>query len=102
VQEQFEIKTLIVTLGGDGAVVMDGGRLYKHPGYKVRVADTIGSGDSFLAGFLHQTLQAAPVEKALDFAAAIGAFIATQQGGCPNYSTDQITALINNSLISNK
>jgi fructokinase len=95
VQEKFDIETLIVTLGGDGAVVMDNGKLYSHPGYKVTVADTIGSGDSFLAGFLHQTLRGAPVQQVLDFASAIGAFIATQKGGCPDYDVEQVNNLLN-------
>jgi len=93
-QDQFAIKTLIVTMGGEGALVNDKGTLYRHPGYNVAVADTIGSGDSFLAGFLNQLLQGASVEKALAFASGIGAFIATQSGACPAYETAQITELM--------
>ena len=94
-QDQFNLKTLIVTMGGDGALVNDKGTFYHHPGYQVTVADTIGSGDSFLAGFLHQLLKGASVEKALAFASGIGAFIATQSGACPPYELTQITDLMN-------
>jgi fructokinase len=59
------------------------------------VADTIGSGDSFLAGFLYQLINGSPAERALEFASAIGAFIATRSGACPAYETSQITELIN-------
>lgn len=93
-QDEFDIKTLIVTMGGEGALVNYHGTVYRHPGYKVTVADTIGSGDSFLAGFLHQLLQGASVEAALTFASGVGAFIATQSGACPTYETSQITSLI--------
>jgi fructokinase len=94
-QNEFKIETLIVTMGGDGALVNHKGSVYKHAGFKVEVADTIGSGDAFLAGFLHQLLNHSPVNDALTFASGIGAFIATQQGACPNYQVSQITNLIN-------
>lgn len=94
-QERFDIETLIVTLGGDGAMVNDKGTFHRHPGFKVSVADTIGSGDSFLAGFINQLLNGSSVENALAFASGIGAFIATQPGACPQYEISQITALIN-------
>ncbi|RYZ62072.1 MAG: carbohydrate kinase [Chitinophagaceae bacterium] len=94
IQDHFQIDTVIVTMGGDGALVNDKGKLYRHGGFKVTVADTIGSGDSFLAGFLSQLLRGASTEKALDFASGIGAFMATQQGACPDYQLSQITDLI--------
>jgi len=95
VQEHFALGKIIVTLGGDGAMVLDAGKFYRHKGYKVSVADTIGSGDSFLAGFLAQLLQGNTIENALDFASGIGAFIATQSGACPQYEISQITELMN-------
>lgn len=94
IQDRFHIDTVIVTMGGDGALVNDKGSVYRHEGFKVTVADTIGSGDSFLAGFLSQLLSGASTEKALDFASGIGAFMATQHGACPDYQLSQITDLI--------
>lgn len=93
-QDQFDIKTLIVTMGGDGALVNANGTIYRHPGFKITVADTIGSGDSFLAGFLSQLLKGAPVEAALAFASAVGAFIATQSGACPDYDPSEVGKLM--------
>lgn len=93
-QDMFKIETVIITLGGDGAMVNDKGTEYKHNGFKVTVADTIGSGDSFLAGYLYQLLSGASVEQALTFASGIGAFIATQRGACPKYELTQIIELI--------
>ncbi|MDB5250753.1 MAG: carbohydrate kinase [Segetibacter sp.] len=94
VQDRFNIETLIVTLGADGAIVNDHGKIYRHTGYKVNVSDTIGSGDSFLAGFINHLLKGSPVEDALTFGSGIGAFIATQKGACPQYEISQITELI--------
>lgn len=95
-QDEFKIDMLIVTMGGDGAMVLQDGQFHRHAGFKVEVADTIGSGDSFLAGFLHQLRNGSSVEDALAFASAIGAFIATRPGACPEYELSQITDLILN------
>lgn len=94
IQDRFSIDTVIVTMGGDGALVNDKGIIHHRNGFKVTVADTIGSGDAFLAGFLNQLLNGANVKEALDFASAIGAFVATKQGACPDYTKSQITELI--------
>jgi fructokinase len=94
-QDHFEIATAIVTLGGDGAIVSDRSNVYKHPGFKVQVADTIGSGDAFLAGFISQLLNGSTPENALPFASTIGAFIASRSGACPDYTIVDINQFIN-------
>lgn len=93
-QDQFNIETIIATMGGDGALVNDKGNMYRHSGFKVQVTDTIGSGDAFLAGFLSHMMSGSSTEKALGFASGIGAFMATQHGACPDYQLSQITDLI--------
>lgn len=93
-QDRFHIRTVIVTLGADGALLAADGNFFYHTGYKVQVSDTIGSGDAFLAGFLYQLYHKAPLQKALDFAAALGALVATYPGACPAYDPAQITALM--------
>lgn len=89
-RHRFEIETIIVTQGGDGAMLLAEEKLLVHPGYRIDVKDTIGSGDSFLAGFLTQIIRGAETKQALDFAAAIGAFVATKSGGTPAYDTADI------------
>lgn len=94
VQDQYNINTVLVTMGGDGALIAEGGTIYRHPGFPVKVADTIGSGDAFLAGYVYKKLRGASPEMTLEFASGMGAFIATQPGACPAYEPDQVTALI--------
>ena len=93
-QDHFSINQIIVTNGEEGAIVNDHGKIYEHPGYAVSVQDTIGSGDSFLAGFLSRLLKGEDTQKALDFATGLGAFVATQAGGTPDYSENEIWKLI--------
>ena len=94
-QDRFNIESIVVTKGGDGALLNYHGTIYHNPGIKVEVADTVGSGDAFLAGLLYQLSIDSTPQQSLDFASALGAFIATQTGACPKYSLDQVTQLLN-------
>ncbi len=100
-KDRFSLKSIIVTCGPDGAVALDENYVfYTHPGFKVNVADTIGSGDSFLATYLNQTLNGTSIEKALEYACAVGAFVASQEGAIPTYTQNDVTALIREQCIS--
>ncbi len=90
-QDKFSIRMMIITKGADGALLKVGHTLYSHEGYQVRVADTVGSGDSFLAGIIFQLLDHIPHEHILDFANKLGAFITTQKGACPVYQLNEVT-----------
>jgi fructokinase len=92
-QDRFHLPRIIVTMGGDGAMVNIEGELYGHPGYVVDVADTIGSGDSFLAAFLFRQLNNYGPKESLAFASALGALVASKTGGWPAYEINDIQKL---------
>jgi fructokinase len=83
---QFNIEIICLTLGDKGACVLKDGKLFKHAGYKVQVADTVGAGDAFLATFIACYLQGYPMETTLDNACKVGAFVASQPGANPDYN----------------
>jgi len=85
---------LCVTLGAHGAVYLNGGRIHAHHGYRVKVADTVGSGDSFLAGFIFKLLSGSPPEEILAFACAMGALNASLHGATPDLPYDGIMQLV--------
>lgn len=93
IQDRFRIPCTIVTMGGNGVIVSVEGKLYKHPGYVVNVADTIGSGDSFLAAFLFKQLNNNGPRESLQFANALGAVVASKTGGWPAYEINDIQKL---------
>lgn len=95
--ETYQLDTLIVTRGSNGALLYHEDTLYEHTGFRVKVKDTIGSGDAFLAGFLYAHHKKQSPKDALHFASQMGAFMATQTGGTPVYNKNDITQ-INNSL----
>jgi fructokinase len=88
--EHFPIAMVCVTLGAKGALVYQNGNIISHPGYKVNVEDTVGSGDAFLSGFVKTYLENKKSDEILDFACAMGAFVATQKGGTPRYKLEDI------------
>lgn len=90
IQDRFNIPSVIVTMGGDGALINFKGSWYSHPGFKVKVADTIGSGDSFLAAFLSSVSKESDPAKALKFASGLGALVASRTGGWPEYTINEI------------
>lgn len=93
ISSQLNIPTIIVTLGANGAMLFTDNQFYEHPGYKVQVADTIGSGDAFLAGFLFKTMNNASPAETLDYACRLGAFVASKKGGCPSYELEELQQL---------
>lgn len=89
----YNIKTVCVTLGAAGCIVLHQDKFYKHPGFKVEVADTVGAGDSFLATFIAGLLNKLPMEETLINASAIGAFVAGSYGANPVYDPEEISAI---------
>ena len=95
-QDRFHLETVVVTMGENGAMLNMEGTIYQHPGYKVQVADTVGSGDAFLAALLSKLIDRSPPHEILDYACATGALIASYSGACPEYSIQEIKALTSN------
>jgi fructokinase len=88
--EKTGLSVFVVTKAGDGATLYMNEEFYDHPGFKVKVADTVGSGDAFLAGLLASIMDHSSPEEALDYASRLGSFIATQNGGMPDYDLKDI------------
>lgn len=82
----FNIATICLTLGGKGAQILHEEKLYHHKGYPVKVADTVGAGDAFLATFVASYLNGFPMDTTLDRACKVGAFVASQHGANPSYN----------------
>ncbi len=101
VADRFKISTIVVTMGGDGAILYMDGNVHTHQGFSVVVKDTVGSGDAFLAGLLSKLMENKKPEQALEFANALGAFIAGKTGACPQYETADVLDLIKNNQIQN-
>jgi fructokinase len=92
VRDRFGISTIIITRGANGALLHTKGASYHHPGYKVPVTDTVGSGDAFLAGALSMLIKKEQPEQLLDLANRLAAIITTHKGACPDYDIKEADA----------
>ena len=90
IAEKTNTKHICVTKGSHGAVLLYNNQLFYNSGYKITVADTVGAGDSFLAGLLTKLLTGIAPQKAIDFACALGALVAQNEGANPKISPDDI------------
>lgn len=83
VSDQFNIETILITLGAKGAAYYSKGSYGVVPGIKVKVADTVGAGDSFSAAFLDAFLRGESIENAVAAGCKLGAYVASQKGAVP-------------------
>jgi fructokinase len=88
--DAFDLKLVCITRGGRGSLLVpaQGGDVREHPGFRVQVADTVGSGDAFMAGLVHEYLRGAHGERVnLDamneLANRVGAWVASEVGAMP-------------------
>lgn len=95
IAEKTNTKHICVTKGSHGAVLYFNKKMYYNSGYKVRLADTVGAGDSFLAGLLSKLLARNDPQEAINFGCAIGALVAQEEGANPVISIETITKFIN-------
>ena len=89
IQDRFNVGEVVITKGEFGASYYTSKKGYHLWGNEVKVKDTIGSGDSFLAAFIANHYLKAQPEIILKNAIAMGAFIATKKGGCPDYEIEE-------------
>ena len=88
-------KSICVTKGRHGAVLFQDKKLYYNSGYKVKVKDTVGAGDSFLATLLAKLLQGEMPQQSLDQACAMGALVAGEEGANPDIMEETLKSFIN-------
>jgi len=95
IMDKFNVKEIIITKGESGASYYTHTCAYHLWGNEVKVKDTIGSGDSFLAAFIAGHYLNERPEIILKNAIAMGGFIATKKGGCPEYELGEYKAFRN-------
>lgn len=87
----FDCSALCVTSGDEGACLWWEGSTWHHPGYAVRVTDTVGAGDAFLSALLSGLLTDRNGDALLDLANRLGAYVASRPGAIPTYEFDRLT-----------
>jgi sugar/nucleoside kinase (ribokinase family) len=76
-----KVPLVVMKRGERGVLARRGEDIFEDPPTKVATVDSIGAGDSFDAGFLHQYLRGARIEECLRYGNLAGAFSTTRSGG---------------------
>ncbi|WP_411135434.1 ribokinase [Streptomyces sp. C10] len=80
-------RSVVVTLGGDGALVLDASGAENVPGVRVRAVDTTGAGDAFTGALATRLARGDALPEAARFAVRVGAAAVTKPGAQPSYPT---------------
>lgn len=80
---QYNLKMLILTCGVNGSYVFSPGKVSFEKTPVVKVADTVGAGDSFTAAFIACILKGRSIEEAHHRAVEVSAYVCTQNGAMP-------------------
>ncbi|HEX7871245.1 MAG TPA: carbohydrate kinase [Chryseobacterium sp.] len=89
IQKHFDLNEIVLTKGSKGARYFVGDKSYNFSAVSIEVNDTVGSGDSFLAGFLSKRIQGKLPEEIMKQAVSLGAFITSKSGACPDYTYEE-------------
>lgn len=80
---KYNLRMLILTCGVNGSYVFTRENSSFQATPKVKVADTVGAGDSFTGTFCAAILKGLSVAKAHEMAVKVSAFVCTQNGAMP-------------------
>ena len=81
--DTYKLNILVLTCGTNGSYVFTADNKSFQPTPKVKVADTVGAGDSFTGSFCAAVLKGKPIEEAHKLAVEVSAYICTQNGAMP-------------------
>lgn len=88
-KERYEnLRIIIITLGADGAFCYDckNDDTYRCDSIKVKIASTVGAGDSFSAAFLYQYFRKKDIQLCLEYATRIAGYVASEYEAVPDYN----------------
>ena len=77
------VRNLVVTMGSEGALVLNDDGLRIVPGVPIEVVDTTGAGDAFNAGLATALCEGRALDEAVHYANCAGAIACTRLGVIP-------------------
>lgn len=80
---RYELLALAVTRGAKGSLLVCEEGLFEHPGFPVKVVDTVGAGDAFFAALIDGIINRDPWTDCLERANRRGSLVAGRSGATP-------------------
>jgi len=87
---QFNLKLVALTCGTEGSYLITEEETSFMRTPKVKVADTVGAGDSFTAAMVVGLLSGKPLTETHQMAVNLSAFVCTQKGAMPEYKEEEV------------
>ena len=81
------VRSVVMTVGPDGAVLADASGLRRIPSPRVQAVDTTGAGDAFVGALATGLAAGLDLDAAATHAARVGAYACTGRGAQPSYPT---------------
>lgn len=78
------VQNVIVTLGSKGALIVNDEGSWHVAGFSAQAIDTVAAGDSFNGALAQQLIDGKGLEKAVQFANAVGALTVGKKGAIPS------------------
>lgn len=79
----YGLKLVCVTRGARGSLLVSASETESHPGFQVKVADTVGAGDAFTACLAHLFVRGASLKQINESANRFAAWVASRPGATP-------------------
>lgn len=93
-RDDFDLDVVVLTLGDDGALAVDGERASRQPAFDVETFDPVGTGDAFVGGFLTRRLRNDSIPRALAYAAATAAVKRTIAGDIAVVTPEEVERVL--------
>lgn len=87
-RKEYGLKLVCLTRGGEGSLLVSEHEVHEHPGFPVKVVDTVGAGDAFTAALVYEFLRGAPLNMVHEKANRMGAWVAGRAGATPTPGAD--------------
>jgi fructokinase len=90
---EFSLRLVCITRGASGSALVTAESHHEHPGFSVKVADTVGAGDAFTAALVHHALRGSSLAMMNTAANRMGAWVASQEGATPAADPEVLAAV---------
>jgi 2-dehydro-3-deoxygluconokinase len=93
-RDEFALRTVVLTLGADGAFALDDDGPSRQHAYDAETIDPVGTGDAFVGAFLARRLDGDTTPEALRYAAATAALKRTMTGDLAVLTPAEVEAIL--------